>query len=44
MFFDQKYYKETEGLAMGFPTSGILSGAYVQSMKNLNDTSTKWIF
>jgi hypothetical protein len=31
--FDQKYYKQTEGLAMGDPTSALLAEAYVQCME-----------
>jgi hypothetical protein len=31
---DQVYYKQTEGLAMGAPTSSILVETYIQHMKH----------
>jgi hypothetical protein len=31
---DQKYYKQTEGLAMGAPTSAILAEIYMQHMEH----------
>jgi hypothetical protein len=31
--FDQKYYKQTEGLAMGTPTSAILADTFIQHME-----------
>jgi hypothetical protein len=32
--FDQQYYKQTEGLAMGAPTSAILAETYIQYMEH----------
>jgi hypothetical protein len=32
--FDQQYYKQTEGLAMGAPTSSILTEVYIQYMEH----------
>jgi hypothetical protein len=32
--FNQQYYKQTEGLAMGAPTSAILSEVYIQYMEH----------
>jgi hypothetical protein len=31
--FDQQYYKQTDGLAMGVPTSSILAETYIQQME-----------
>jgi hypothetical protein len=32
--FDQKYYKQIEGLAMGDPTSAILAEIFTQHMEH----------
>jgi hypothetical protein len=32
--FEQKFYKQTDGLAMGAPTSAIISKAYIQNMEH----------
>jgi hypothetical protein len=32
--FDQQYYKQTDGLAMGAPTSSILAETYIQHMEH----------
>jgi hypothetical protein len=32
--YDQKYYKHTDGLAMGAPTSAILAEIYIQNMEH----------
>jgi hypothetical protein len=32
--FQQHYFKETEGLAMGAPPSAILAEAYIQNMEH----------
>jgi hypothetical protein len=32
--FSQQYYKQTEGLAMGAPTSAILAETYIQHMEH----------
>jgi hypothetical protein len=32
--YDHKYYKQTDGLAMGAPTSGILAEIYIQNLKH----------
>jgi hypothetical protein len=32
--FDQKYYKQTDGLAMGTPTSAILAETFIQHMEH----------
>jgi hypothetical protein len=32
--FDQQYYKQTEGLAMGAPTSAVLAEVYIKYMQN----------
>jgi hypothetical protein len=32
--FDQQYYKQTEGLAMGAKTSAILAETFIQHMKH----------
>jgi hypothetical protein len=32
--FNQQYYKQTDGLAMGVPTSAILSETYLQHMEH----------
>jgi hypothetical protein len=32
--FELKYYKQTNGLAMGAPTSAILAEAYIQNMQH----------
>jgi hypothetical protein len=32
--FNQQYYKRTEGLAMGAPTSPILAKVYIQHMEH----------
>jgi hypothetical protein len=32
--FDQEYYKQTDGLAMGAPTSSILAETYIQYMEH----------
>jgi hypothetical protein len=32
--FNQQYYKQTEGLAMGAPTSAILAEMYMQHMEH----------
>jgi hypothetical protein len=31
--FQEKYFKQTEGLAMGAPTSAILAETYIQNME-----------
>jgi hypothetical protein len=31
--FDELYYTQTDGLAMGIPTSAILAGTYLQCME-----------
>jgi hypothetical protein len=31
-----KYYKQTDGLAMGAPTSAILAEIYIQNMEHTN--------
>jgi hypothetical protein len=33
--FNQQYYKQTNGVAMGAPTSAILAGTYVQHMEHM---------
>jgi hypothetical protein len=35
--FDQQYYSQTEGLAMGAPTSKILAEVYIQYIWSIND-------
>jgi hypothetical protein len=32
--FKQKYFKQTDGLALGAPTSAILAEAYIQNMEH----------
>jgi hypothetical protein len=32
--FEEKYYKQTDGLAVGAPTSAILAKAYTQNMEH----------
>jgi hypothetical protein len=32
--FDQEYYKQTDGLAMGAPTSSILAETYIQHLEH----------
>jgi hypothetical protein len=32
--FDQQYYKETDGLAIGAPTSSVLAETYIQHMEH----------
>jgi hypothetical protein len=32
--FEQKYYKERDGLAMGAPASAVLAEEYIQNMKH----------
>jgi hypothetical protein len=32
--FDQQYYKPTEGLVMGAPTSSILAEVYIEYMEH----------
>jgi hypothetical protein len=32
--FDQQYYKQTEGLAMGAPTSAISAETYIKHMQH----------
>jgi hypothetical protein len=34
--FDRKYYKQTDGLAMGTPTSSVLAETYLQHMEHTN--------
>jgi Tfp pilus assembly pilus retraction ATPase PilT len=32
--FEQKYYKQTDGLAMGAPTSAVIAETYIQNMEH----------
>jgi hypothetical protein len=46
--FDQQYYKQTEGLAMGAPTPAILPGKYIlymehKNISNFNKISNNWM-
>jgi hypothetical protein len=34
--FDQQYYKQTDGLAMGIPTLAILTETYIEHMEQKN--------
>jgi hypothetical protein len=39
--FDQQYYKQTKGLAMGAPTSAILAEKFIQHMEDKHISNSK---